>query len=143
MVATVGSTAGGTDVRASEKSPRPVQLFRPMKTSAPMPEARSPGSATRLSIAPPTPAASMIKKAPRTGDPNSVLIAAKLPADAMIVRAIGGASFFTRCTVSAARPPPIAIKGASGPRTAPRLSVVSAASTMPGSSLSMGGSPPT
>ena len=71
-----------------------------------------------------------------------MLIAAKLPAEAMIVTAIGGASFFTRCTVSAARPPPMAISGASGPRTAPRLSVVSAARMMPGSSRSTGGPPP-
>ena len=78
------------------------------------------------------PAASMIRKAPSSGEPSRVLIAAKLPADAMIVSAIGGASFFTRCTVSAARPPPIAISGASGPSTAPRLSVASAARTMPG-----------
>ena len=35
----------------------------------------------------------------------------------------------------------MAIRGASGPRTAPRLSVVSAASTMPGNSLSTGGPP--
>ena len=107
-----------------------------------MPEASSPGSATRLSVIPPMPAASMIRKAPSTGEPSRVLIAAKLPAEAMMVRAIGGASFFARCTVSAARPPPMAIRGASGPSTAPRLSVVSAASTIPGSSLSTGGPPP-
>jgi hypothetical protein len=71
-----------------------------------------------------------------------VLIAAKLPADAMIVRAIGGASFLTSRTVSAARPPPMAIRGASGPRTAPKPSVVNAARTMPGSSLSAGAPPP-
>ena len=141
MVATVGSAAGGTVVRASEKSPRPVQLFRPTKTSAPTPEASSPGSATRLSVAPAMPAASMIRNAPSRGDPSNVLMAAKLPADAMIVRAIGGASFFTRCTVRAASPPPMAIRGASGPRTAPRLSVASAARMMPGSSLSPVGPP--
>ena len=84
----------------------------------------------------------MIRKAPSTGEPSSVLIAAKLPADAMIVTAIGGASFFTRCTVNAARPPPMAISGASGPRTAPRLSVVNAARMTPGSSRSTGGPPP-
>ena len=94
MVATVGSTAGGTEVSASEKVPRPVQLSRPTKTSAPMPEASSPGSATRLSVTPPMPATSMIRNAPSSGEPSRVLIAAKLPADAMIVRAIGGASFF-------------------------------------------------
>jgi len=142
MVANVGVTAGGTVVRASEKLPRPVQLSKPMKTSAPMPEASRPGSATKLSVIPPIPAASMIKNAPSTGEPSSVLIAAKLPADAMIVRAIGGASFFARRTVSAARPPPIAIRGASGPSTAPRLSVVSAASEMVRSSPPVGGPPP-
>ena len=127
MVATVGSTAGGTEVRAREKLPRPVQLSSPTKTSAPMPEASSPGRATRLSVAPPIPAASMIRKAPSTGEPSSVLIAAKLPAEASTVTAIGGASFFARCTASAPSPPPMAMSGASGPRTAPRLSVVSAA----------------
>ena len=70
-----------------------------------------------------------------------MLIAAKLPADAMTVWAIGGASLFARRTVSAARPPPMAIRGASGPRTAPRLSVVKAARMMPGSSLETGGPP--
>ena len=61
-------------------------------------------------------------------------MAAKLPADAMIVTAIGGASFFARRTARAPSPPPIAISGASGPSTAPRLSVVSAARTTPGRS---------
>ena len=111
-VANVGGTAGGTDVSASEKLPRPVQLSRPTKTNAPIPEASRPGSATRLSVIPLTPATSMIKNAPSTGEPSSVLIAAKLPAD-VIISAIGGASFFARLTVSAARPPPIAISGAS------------------------------
>ena len=141
MLARVGSTAGGTEVSASEKLPSPVQLFMPTKTSAPMPDASSPGSATRLSVIPPMPAASMIRKAPSTGEPSRVLIAAKLPAEAMMVKAIGGTSFLRRWTVSAARPPPIAIRGASGPRTAPRLSVVNEASTIPGNSRSTGGPP--
>ena len=68
-------------------------------------------------------------------------MAAKLPAEAITVSAIGGASFLTRCTVSAASPPPIAISGASGPRTAPRLSVVNAAMNTPGSSRSGAGPP--
>ena len=67
-------------------------------------EASSPGSATRLSVIPPIPAASMIRNAPSTGEPSRVLIAAKLPADAMIVRAIGGASFFARCTAKRRKP---------------------------------------
>jgi hypothetical protein len=142
IVANVGGTPGGTDGSASEKVPRPVHLSRPTKTSAPMPEASRPGSATRLSAAPPIPATSMIRNAPSTGEPRSVLIAAKLPAEAMIVRAVGGASFLARLTASAPSPPPMAINGASGPRTAPRLSVVSAASAMSGSSRRMGGPPP-
>ncbi len=88
----VGWTPGGTVVSASENVPRPVQASSPTKTSAPMPEASRPGSATRLRVAPAMPAASMMRKAPSSGEPSSVLTAAKLPADAMIVTAIGGAS---------------------------------------------------
>src|SRR4051794_9708500 len=73
IVATVGSTLGGTVVRDSENSPRPVQLLRPTKTSAPIPDASRPGSATRLSVGPATPAVSMIRKAPSSGEPNRVL----------------------------------------------------------------------
>jgi hypothetical protein len=139
--ARVGWTPGGTVVSASEKVPSPVQAFIPTKTSAPMPEASRPGSATRLRAAPAMPAASMMRKAPSSGEPSSVLTAAKLPADAMIVTAIGGASLFARRTVRAARPPPIAMRGASGPSTAPRLSVASEASTMPGRSRLPDGPP--
>ena len=99
-VARVGSTPGGTVVRASEKVPRPVQLSRPRKTRAPMPEASSPGRATRLSVAPAMPAASMMRNAPSSGEPSRVLTAAKLPAEAMTVSAIGVASFLTSRTVS-------------------------------------------
>ena len=42
----VGSVSGGTDCRASEKVPRPVQLPSPTKTNAPIPEASRPGSTT-------------------------------------------------------------------------------------------------
>ena len=107
-----------------------------------MPEASKPGSVTKLSVIPPIPATSMIRKAPSTGEPSSVLMAAKLPADAMIICAVGGASFLARRTVSAASPPPIATRGASGPTTAPRLSVAKAAKAMPGSSRPAAGPPP-
>src|SRR6185312_15449933 len=140
--ATVGGTAGGTTGSASEKLPNPVQPSKPTNTSAPTPEANSPGRAIRLSVIPPTPAASMIRKAPSTGDPSRVLMAAKLPADAMIVSAIGGASFFTRWTASAPRSPPLATSGPCGPSTAPKLSVVDAARTMPTSSRPLAGPPP-
>jgi hypothetical protein len=140
--ASVGVTAGGTVVSAREKVPSPVQRSIPTNTRAPMPEARRPGRATRLSVAPAMPAASMMRKAPRRGEPSNVLTAAKLPADAMTVTAIGGASFFARRTVRAANPPPIAMSGPSGPSTAPRLSVASAASTMPGRSRIAAGPDP-
>ena len=78
------------------------------------------------------PAASMMRNAPSRGEPRRVLIAAKLPAEAMTVTAIGGTSFLIRRTVRAARPAPMAMSGASGPSTAPRLSVASDARTMPG-----------
>ena len=99
-----------------------------------MPEASSPGRATRLRVAPAMPAASMMRKAPSSGELSNVLTAAKLPAEAMIVTAIGGASRFTRRTVTAARPPPMAISGASGPRTAPSPRVARAATRIPGRS---------
>ena len=138
----VGATEGGTDVSDSENVPSPVQLSRPTNTSAPMPEASSPGRATRLRVAPPIPATSMIRKAPRMGDPSRVLIAAKLPADAITVWAIGGASFLTRRTVRAASPPPRAISGASGPSTAPRLRALRAARPTPASSDPFGAPAP-
>ena len=46
----------------------------------PMPAATRPGSRTRGSVGPPSPAASMMITAPMTGLPKIVEIAAKLPA---------------------------------------------------------------
>src|SRR5215204_3735245 len=68
-LARVGGAAGGTEVKASETLPSPVQLPRPTKTNAPMPDASNPGSITRLSLIPPIPAISMIRNAPSTGEP--------------------------------------------------------------------------
>ena len=69
---------------------------RPTKMSVPMPAARSPGTRTRPSSGPPRPAASISRKAPRMGDPNRVLMAAKLPAEAITMAAVGGASRLAR-----------------------------------------------
>ena len=85
----------------------------------------------------------MRRKAPASGLPSSVLIAAKLPAPAMTTVAMGGASLFTRWTVSAPSPPPMAMSGASGPSTAPRARVAMEARTTPGRSIASGGPPPT
>ena len=75
------------------------------------------------------------------GDPNSVAMAAKLPATPITTMAIGGASRLNRWMARTPRPLPIAISGASGPTTAPRLSVAKAAATMPKSSTGGTGPP--
>ena len=86
-------------------------------------------------MAPPRPDASISRNAPTSGEPSSVLIAAKLPATPITVDAISGASFLIRCTASTPSPLPIAISGASGPSTAPQHRVAKAAIAMPGSSI--------
>ena len=68
-------------------------------------------------------------------------MAAKLPAEAITTAAMGGASFLTRWTASAPSPPPMAISGASGPRTTPRLRVAREARITPGSSAAVGAPP--
>ena len=72
---------------------------------------------TTPSIGPPRPDASSSRNAPRSGEPSSELMAAKLPAAAITVVAVGGASRAARRTASTPRPLPIRISGASGPRT--------------------------
>ena len=123
---------------AKENVPNPVKESRPTKTRVPMPAARSPGTRTRPSIGPPSPTASMRRNAPAMGEPKSVLIAAKLPAAAMTVIAVGGASRRARRTAMTPRIPPMAMSGASGPRTMPRLSVARAATITPGRSIGSG-----
>ena len=138
-MATVGWAKGGRPGMDKEKVPNPVNEPRPTKMSVPMPAASRPGMRTRAIIGPPRPDASMRRKAPRMGDPNRVLMAAKPPAAAMTMEAVGGASRLANRTDSRPRPPPMAISGASGPRTAPRLKVARAARATPGSSTGGGG----
>ncbi len=120
---------------ARENSPRPDHWPRPTKMSVPTPAASRPGRSTSSSIVPPKPTASISRKAPVRGEPSSVLIAAKLPAAPTTVLTCGADAALARLTAQAARPPPRATSGASGPRTAPNESVASAASAMPGSSF--------
>ena len=68
-------------------------------------------------------------------------MAAKLPAAPMTTAAMGGASRLTRWTARTPRPLPMAISGASGPNTIPRLSVANAAAMMPNSSTGCTGPP--
>jgi hypothetical protein len=126
---------------ANEKVPNPVRESNPTKISVPTPAANSPGTSTSPRTGPPTPAASIRRKAPRMGDPNRVLMAAKLPAEAMTMAAVGGASLAARWMASVPNPPPMAISGASGPSTTPRLSVARAAKKTPGSSIGVGDPP--
>ncbi len=62
-------------------------------------------------MGPPSPTASISRKAPTMGEPNSVLMAAKLPAAAITTAAVGGASLLASCTASTPSPPPMAISG--------------------------------
>ena len=130
----VGVVAAGMCGMARENVPKPVSLSSPTKMSAPTPAASSPGASTTLIMPPPMPAASSSRNAPTSGLTSSVEMAAKLPAAPMTSTAWAGASFLTRCTISAATPPPIAIRGASGPRTAPKHRVAREAQTMAGKS---------
>ena len=75
------------------------------------------------------------------GEPIRVLMAAKAPADAITMAAVGGASRLARFTASIPSPPPMAMRGASGPRTTPRLRVASEARKTPGSSFGVGAPP--
>jgi hypothetical protein len=68
-------------------------------------------------------------------------MAAKLPAAATTAVAWAGASRLASRTAQPASPAPRAISGASGPSTAPRLRVTSAAMAMPGTSVG-DGTPP-
>ena len=109
--------------------------------SVPMPAASRPGTSTRPSIGPPRPEASSSRNAPISGEPSSELIAAKLPAAAITAAALGGASAAASATASTPSPLPMRISGASGPSTAPKPSVASAASSTPGSSIGGSGPP--
>ena len=78
-----------------------------------MPAASRPGSSTSGSVAPPSPAASMMITAPITGEPKIAETAAKLPAAAISASACSGASFRERasrgtrgpCRARSAAPP--------------------------------------
>ncbi len=104
-----------------------------MKIKLPIPAASMPGTSTTPRVGPPSPEASIRRKALRSGDPKSALIAAKLPADPITFSAIGDASRFASFTAITPSPPPSAISGASGPRTTPRPNPASAARSTPGS----------
>ncbi len=137
-MAPVGRWNGGSPGMASEKVPNPVSESSPTKMSVPTPAASRPGSSTSPSMAPPRPAASISRNAPAIGEPNNVLMAAKLPAAAMTVTAVGGTSRLARRTAMTPKVPPMAIRGASGPRTTPRLRVANEAMTTPGKSIGSG-----
>ena len=82
-IAPVGLPNLGRPGMASERVPKPVRESRPMKTSVPMPADSSPGTSTTPSMGPPRPEASSSRNAPRSGEPSSELMAAKLPAPAI------------------------------------------------------------
>jgi hypothetical protein len=139
--ATSGRSNGGRSGSARENVPCPVHESRPMKTSVPMPGSRI-GRSSGRSIGPPMPTASISRNAPLSGEPKRALMAAKLPAAATTASNRSGASRRASRTVAAASPPPIAISGASGPTTAPKPMLTTAARVMPSRGAGAGGPPP-
>ena len=133
-----GSTSGSV----SEKVPRPVSESSPTKTRYPTPEASRPGTSTSPIVAPPIPEASIIRTAPTSGDPSSALTAAKLPVAPSTDRSSGGPVWRRSPTIAADSPPPSAISGASGPMTAPRPMLATAARKIPGRAPSGAGPRP-
>ncbi len=121
---------------------RPENDPSPVKTSAPIPAAKSPGRSTTGRIGPPRPVASITSTAPMTGEPKIVETAAKLPAAAIRPTACSGASRLTDRIASVPSPMPTAINGPSGPSTRPNPSVASAASSTPGRSIGLVRGPP-
>ena len=83
-----------------------------------------------------------MRNAAASGDPNSVLTAAKLPV-AATTEATPAGTFPRRArrTASTASPPPRAINGASGPTTTPSPMLASAAAAIPPSSRPAGNPP--
>ncbi len=137
--ATVTWPKCGSPGIASENVPSPVQLSRPMKMSVPMPADSRPGNSVSTSIGPPSPDASISRKAPARGFPSRVLMPAKLPEAASTRVACSGRFRRVSRMASTARPPPIRIDGISGPRTMPKTKVASAARMTPGSCEGVGG----
>ena len=78
--ATVGVPTVGRFGTASEKVPKPVRLSRPTKISEPMPAASRPGNQDHAQHGAADPGDLHQEKRAGSGDPNIVLIAAKLPA---------------------------------------------------------------
>ena len=101
---TVGGPRCGRCGMASENVPSPVAESSPMKISEPMPAASSPGTSTSSSVAPPSPDASISRNAPSSGEPSSVLMAAKLPAAATTAFVRSGASRLTSRIAQIAEP---------------------------------------
>jgi len=76
----------------------------------------------------------------QVGDPNTIAKEAKLPAAAITMTTLSGASRLAMRTARTPSPAPSAITGMDGPRTSPRPNAASPASKTPG--RSMGGVAP-
>ncbi len=137
-----GRPTGGSE--GSDRAPMlsPVQCPKPMKTRAPIPLASRHGSSRTTSWGPASPAASIIITAATSGLPKMVEIAAVDPAAPSTAPSLGSAARLAALTVISAKALPMAISGASGPRTVPSGRQASAARTTPGSSRGRVGGPP-
>ena len=134
------NSGNGRVPSAKSLSLRPVNEPMPIETSDPMPAASRPGTSTIFSCAPPRPMASISSTAAITGEPKISATAENVPQAATSVATCGVASRRSRCTAYRPSAPPIAISGASGPRTRPNEIVASPASMTPGSSTGSVGS---
>ena len=113
----------------------PVHDPSPISISDPIPAASRPGIRTSGRRRPAKPAASISSTAAISGEPNRNETPAKVPQAATIVCKSGGASARILRIAKKPSPPPSAIRGASGPTTAPRPIPAIAASRTPGRSI--------
>ena len=113
----------------------------PVKIMSPMPAASSPGRRIRWSIPdgnlPLVATASNSSSEDASGPPNTVLIAAKPPARATIAPITSSSRARRAAYTPSARP--IAVSGASGPRTIPNTRAKTEASTAPAASFGPAG----
>ena len=109
--------------------------------TAPIPAARRPGTRTSPIIGPPIPDPSINRKAPVSGEPSRVLIAAKLPEAPTTWMDWAGRSRFTARTTAVPPAPAQGDQRGLGPDDRPESEAGQCGRAMPGSSIA-GATPP-
>ena len=132
---TVGVVNVGMSGTDSENVPNPVELVEADEDEGAYSGREQTWNQHDPQHRPTHPDASMSRNAPASGEPRSVLIAAKLAAAAITMTACWGHPSSGAVWRGHPCPLPIAMSGASGPRTTPRLRVAKDAMMMPGRSI--------